>query len=455
MYSIFLIDDEENICQSIAYALKDKFRIRCFGLASDAREAIEETPPDILLLDIGLPDINGLDFLAQLKSPPPTIILTAFDDLPTVIKAMQRGANDYLIKPIQLAELSLSLERILESLRLKSEVKNLQRTEINENFPFIVGESDAIQATMAFVADIAQSPDIPVLICGESGTGKELIARAIHFSSPNRQGNFVAINCAAIPASLLESELFGYAKGAFSGADSQGRVGLVEEAANGSLFLDEIADMPFDLQAKLLRFIEEGEFYRLGDSKKRKIKTRIISASHQNLDLLIQAHKFRLDLYYRLAVVQVNIPSLNERPGDISLIARHFLSEFNEKYNKAINGFSPEALQWLESRHWVGNIRELRNYVERGVLISKGTLITAQDMGRQDSLDMAGKTKSPNSHCGTDMLIPLEGLNFSELEKSLIKQAYIRSNKNDRSAAALLGMSYHAYRYRRKQYFPD
>ena len=450
MAIIYLIDDEENIRHSIAYALKGKHQVTCFESAECARQAVINSPPEVLLLDIGLPGISGLEFLKQLQSPPPTMILTAYDDLTTVISAMQSGASDYLIKPIQLAELTIAIDQILEANRLQGEVKALQAKTINEDMPFIVGSSDAIQHTMAIVEKAAQSSDTPVLISGESGTGKELIARAIHYYSPNRRGNFVAINCASIPGTLMESELFGYAKGAFSGANPQGRLGLVEEAANGSLFLDEIGDMPFDLQAKLLRFIEDGEFYRLGDTKKRKISTRIISASHQDLPKMIQEKKFRLDLFYRLAVIEIHIPSLNERPEDVMLIADYFLKEFSEKYKKNITSFSQEATDWLKTYHWVGNIRELRNIVERGVLLNSGGSINISDMG-QIGVPSQQQPTLDNNFDFNNFSLPQGGIDLIAFEKRIIQEAYERANQNDRGAAELLGMSYYAFRYRRKQ----
>lgn len=455
MATIYLIDDDENIRQTIRYTLKSKHQVTCFKSAECALEAVANSPPEVLLLDIGLPGMSGLDFMRKVSCLPPTIILTAYDDLTTVISAMQNGASNYLIKPLQLMELVMAIDKILEDNRLKGEVRALQAKSINEDMPFIVGSSDAIQNTMAIVEKAAQSSDTPVLITGESGTGKELIARAIHYYSPNRRGNFVAINCAAIPASLLESELFGYAKGAFSGANRQGHLGLVEEAANGSLFLDEIGDMPFDLQAKLLRFIEEGEFYRLGDSKKKKVCTRIISASHQDLPARIKENSFRMDLFYRLAVIQIHIPSLNERPGDVILIAEHFLNEFAVKYSKNISGFTPQAVDWLKSYHWVGNIRELRNFIERGVLLnSTGGLIDINDMGyiANSNLPEISHIQEINIE---NMSLPKTGLDLIALEKKLIEEAYYMANCNNGEAAALLGLTYYAYRYRRKQYFPD
>ncbi len=455
MAVIYLVDDEENIRHSISYALGAKHQITCFDSAEQAQEMVRTSPPEVLLLDVGLPGLSGLDFLQSLDNPPPTIILTAYDDLQTVIAAMKRGAADYLIKPIQLPELILAIDRVLETSRLRGEVRALQTQNINEDMPFIVGSSDAISHTMTIVEKAAQSQDTPILISGESGVGKELIARAIHYYSPNRRGNFVAVNCAAIPASLLESELFGYAGGAFSGANKQGRNGLVEEAAGGSLFLDEIGDMPFDLQAKLLRFIESGEFYRLGDAKKRQVSTRIISASHQDLMKMVGENSFRLDLFYRLAVILIHIPSLNERPEDVLLIAQHFLAEFSKKYQKKITGFKPEAISWLKEHHWVGNIRELRNLIERGVLLNSGGLFDLNDVGPVLNPGQYFAEKINSLTDLSELKLPADGLDFLALEKKLIKEAYERAKKNDRQAASLLHMSYYAFRYRRKQILPD
>jgi len=302
---------------------------------------------------------------------------------------------------------------------------------------------------MEFVNKVAKSPDTPILITGETGTGKELIASAIHDKSPNFRGPFVSINCASIPKELIESELFGYEKGAFSGALATGKKGLVEEAANGTLFLDEVGDLSFDAQAKLLRFLEEGEYYRVGGSQKHTLTTRIVSATNKDLEGMVDGGAFRQDLYYRLAVIKVDVPSLNERQEDIIPIAYHFMVEFGARHGKTFKGIAGDARTFLTSYHWKGNIRELRNLIERGVLISDGPLLTLEDMGVAGRVPLQKKMES-TSAAGMPGL-PDGGMDLEALEKHYIQEAYRRAGGNEKKAAQLLGMTYYAYRYKRKK----
>jgi len=315
---------------------------------------------------------------------------------------------------------------------------------LQSDLPFIVGTSDAILEIMDCVAKIARGRETPVLISGESGTGKELLAKTIHYQSQSRNGDFVAVNCAAIPENLLESEFFGYAKGAFTGALPNGRIGFIEQAESGTLFLDEIGDLHLDLQAKLLRFMESGEFHRVGDSKPRRASVRVISATNRNLKEQVDGGHFRLDLFYRLAVIELKIPSLSERPRDIMPIAGHFLAEFNLKHGRNFSGFSEKVEPILKSRKWTGNIRELKNMVERGVLLGEEPLLTLADLGLKP---ISNDDFDPGSQ---PIAFPEEGLNWEALEKKFILEAYRRAKGNDRKAASLLGMNYYTYRYRRK-----
>ncbi len=308
-------------------------------------------------------------------------MITAYEDIQTVISAMKYGAYDYVIKPLNMDSLRVHVKNALETIKLRKEVQAFQERYLRENIPFFIGESNTIQEVMEFVKKVSNSVDTPILIIGETGTGKELIAKAVHYKSPNFKGSFVSLNCAAIPKDIIESELFGYEKGAFSGADPSGKKGLIEEAAEGTLFLDEVGDLSMPAQAKLLRFIEEGEYYRVGGTKKLHVKTRIVSATNKNLEEMIQQDLFREDLFYRLAVIKVEIPSLNERRDDIVPIARHFLIEFSKKHGKSFNGISSQTEELLKNHQWKGNIRELRNIIEKAVLISNGPYVTAQDLG--------------------------------------------------------------------------
>ncbi|OGP70532.1 MAG: Fis family transcriptional regulator [Deltaproteobacteria bacterium RBG_13_58_19] len=449
-FSIFVIDDEESIRQGVSFVLKKDYRVKAFATAEAALETLKEATPDLILLDIGLPGISGIEALGRIKEIPQEILvimITAYEDIDMVIKAMKMGAHDYIVKPIQLDLLRVSIKNALETIKMRKEIQALQERYLRENMPCFIGESDAIQDVMNTVAKVAQSPDTPVIILGESGTGKELIASAIHYKSPNFQGPFVTLNCAAIPRELLESELFGYEKGAFSGAAANGKKGLVEQAGGGTLFLDEVGDLSLEAQAKLLRFLENGEFYRLGGTKKLQVRTRVVSATNKDINSMIEQSLFREDLYYRLAVIKIWVPSLNNRPEDIVPIAKYFLVELSGKYQKNFTGIAPEAESLLKDYAWKGNIRELRNIIERGVLMESGPQLRLTD------LDLTGTPPESSPGLATTVgfpRLPDEGLDLAALEKHFIKEALKKSQGNSRLAADLLRMSYYAFRYKRK-----
>ncbi|MDH3347629.1 MAG: sigma-54 dependent transcriptional regulator, partial [Desulfobulbaceae bacterium] len=321
-----------------------------------------------------------------------------------------------------------------------------------ENLPCFIGESNAIRDIMEFITTVAKSPDTPILILGETGTGKELLAQAVHYRSPNFKGPFVTLNCGAIPDNLVESELFGYDKGAFSGANTQGKKGLVEEAANGTLFLDEVGDLDMAAQAKLLRFLENGEYYRLGGTKKIRVQTRIVSATNRDLKSMIGEGTFRRDLYYRLAVLKVDVPSLNKRPDDIIPIAQHFLVNFAKKHHKQLNGFTTQAVQALKNHHWEGNVRHLRNVIERGVLLSQNSEIELKDLGLEEQADNKTAVCEPTSQYPE---LTMEGIDLSAiqelLEKYYINAALRLTGGNESKAAQLLQINHHTFRYRKKK----
>ena len=454
-YSIALIDDDSFLREGIMTSLKRDYQIVGFSEAESAIGAMEKDVPDLLLLDINLPGMSGLEALKKIKGLYPHILIvmiTGLDDIDTVISAMKLGAYDYVVKPIHMESLEVTIRNAFQTIKLRKEVQALQEKYIEENLPCFIGESHAIQDVLHFVAMIAKSPDTPVLILGETGTGKELIASAIHYRSPNFKGPFITINCASIPKDLMESELFGHEKGAFSGANPLGKRGLIEEAANGTLFLDEIGDLTLEGQAKLLRFLEEGEFYRIGGTKKIKIHTRVVAATNKDPDSMIQKDLFRKDLYFRLGV-RIQIPSLNHRREDILPIAKHFLMEFSRKMEKKLISISQEAENALKEYDWQGNVRELRNVIEQGVLLSKGSELTLQDL----SLGMARKGQSPE-HESTAHLSPLplpDGTDLTSLlesiEKNYLEQALKLAGNNETKAAQLLHLNHHTFRYRRRK----
>jgi DNA-binding NtrC family response regulator len=385
------------------------------------------------------------------------IMITAYEDIHTVISAMKSGAYDYVVKPIHMDSLEVSIRNALDTIRLRKEVQALQEKYLMENLPCFIGESNAIQDVMDFIKMVAKSPDTPILIMGETGTGKELIASTIHYYSPNFKAPFTTVNCAAIPKDLIESELFGYEKGAFSGADVAGKKGLIEEAAGGTLFLDEIGDLSLEAQAKLLRFLELGEFYRVGGTEKLHIQTRVISATNKNLNRMLDEDRFRKDLFFRLGVIKVQVPSLNERPGDIVPLTKYFLQMFSNNFGKKFTAISPKAETALLAHSWTGNVRELKNLIERAVLIGKGPELSEKELELkmlslgQESENIDIKEQLPP--------FPAEGLDLSEqlqsFEKYYIQTALRIAKGNESRAARLLHMNHHTFRYRRKKLLGD
>jgi len=455
-YSIYIVDDEETIREGVTMALEARYKIEAFSTAESAIDAIKVKRPDLVLLDIGLPGMDGINALRQIKDLYPhvlIIMITAYEDIDSVISAMKLGAYDYVVKPLHMDSLEIAIRNALETIRLRKEVHLLQERYLMENLPCFIGESNAIQDVMDFIKMVAKSPDTPILILGETGTGKELIASAIHYRSPNFKGPFIPVNCAAIPKDLIESELFGYEKGAFSGAKASGKKGLIEEAANGTLFLDEVGDLSQEAQAKLLRFLETGEYYRVGGTGKFSIKTRTVSATNKNLEHMIEEDLFRKDLYFRLAVIKVEVPSLNERPNDIIPMAKHFLYEFSRKFAKTFTGLSSGTVDALMAHSWTGNVRELRNLVERGVLVGKGPELTARDLGIEEQYEAGdlnqakGETTfAPLPDTGIDLTLVQESL-----EKYYIKEALKLAGGNESQAAKLLNINHHTFRYRKKK----
>jgi DNA-binding NtrC family response regulator len=456
-YAIYIVDDEAVARNGLKLALKKKnYTVRAFDSAESALEAIDENPPDLVLLDIGLPGMSGVEALEIIKARHPEVIIvmiTAYEDVQTVVSSMKNGAYEYVVKPIQMDALLVILRNAFETIAMRKEIQTLHEKYLKENLPCFIGESNAIQDVMELVAKVAQSPDTPVLIQGETGTGKELIAKAIHYKSPNFKGPMVAVNCAAVPKELIESELFGYEKGAFTGAEKTGKVGLVEEAADGTLFLDEIGDLSIEAQAKLLRFLEQGEYYRVGGTKAHAVKTRLITATNKDLLRLVENGLFRLDLYHRFAVVKLEVPSLSQRPADIIPMAKQFLVEFSQKFNKSFSSISTEAQAALREYDWPGNVRELKNLIERGVLLSEGPELMLADLGLNKINGGEGSNPPDNGH-NLPPVLP-SGIDFSaiiaDIEKAYFEEALNLANGNESKAALLLNLTHDKFRYRRNK----
>jgi DNA-binding NtrC family response regulator len=370
---IRIADDEELIRKSLVKLLTaEGHEVDAVGTAAEVLESVRNDPPQILILDLRLPDGSGLELLPRLKSIEPAlkvVVMTAFGDLPTAVQAMRQGATDFVKKPYEMHEMVLAIERLKAGIARENQLDAFRRGEL-ESFlkTKIVGDAPAMKKIWDLVSKISKSEATTVLISGESGTGKDLVARAIHFESARRESPFLALNCSSFQEQLLENELFGHERGAFTDAREPKR-GLVELADQGTLFLDEIADLPAATQAKFLRFIEDRTFKRVGGAADLSVDIRIIAATNRDLDESVKEGRFRQDLYYRLKVAPVHLPPLRERGEDIERLTQHFLEYYNEKFRKRFASIAPEVQEILRGYRWPGNVRELRNLIERIVLL--------------------------------------------------------------------------------------
>jgi two-component system response regulator HydG len=404
---------------------------------STAIEQVQQRPFDLVLMDVRMLKVSGIEALEHIKAFNPSIpvtIMTAYSSVETAIEALKKGAYDYLTKPLDFDKLRLTLERAMEHTQLKEENRILKES-LGRHFDIrnIVGRSPAMVNLLETVAHVAPS-EATVMITGDSGTGKELVAGAIHFNSPRKNGPFIKINCAAITETLLESELFGHEKGSFTGADRR-KEGRFFQANGGSLFLDEVSEMPLTMQVKLLRVLQEREVTRVGGDKVIKVDVRLIVATNQNLLDLILKGLFREDLYYRLNVVSLKLPPLRERRDDIPLLARHFLEVFAEKNRKEIKGFTPQAMDQLIKHLWPGNVRELMNAVERGVVLTHSEYLDEQDLTlMQNGAQQPEEASHALSHIDIDM--PLD-----EVEKATILRTLEAVAGNKSEAARRLGIT--------------
>ncbi len=371
--NILLIDDDKDFLELASIKLKkENFQVEKADSIDQAKELLKRKNIDLILLDQYMPDIDGINAISQLKQinkDIPIIIMTAYGNVQDAVEAIKKGAFHYILKPIDIQELKLIIDKIQHIKSLKNQISTLK--EIIE--PQIIAESNVMKTILKNAEKIAPF-DITVLITGESGTGKELLARYIHQKSNRRDKPFIAVNCGAIPHELLESELFGYTKGAFTGAQ-QNKKGLIEEANNGTLFLDEVGELPLDLQVKLLRVLEEGEIRPLGSTKPKKINVRFIAATNRDLEKMVKEGKFREDLYYRLNVVRLHIPPLRERKEDIVPLATFFIKKFSVKYGIPEKKLSEKAIKKLFEYDWKGNVRELQNLIEKMVILNEGNII--------------------------------------------------------------------------------
>lgn len=449
-YTLFVIEDDRDMIELLKEIFSDdEYSLRCFTSPLKALQALkEEGLPDLALLDLMMPRMDGIAFLEQVRKMSaslPVIMITAHGSIETAVEALKKGASDYITKPFSFEELRLAVTNVLELNRLRRKVEAITRDRRGRYAPAtLMGEHEELRNTREMLLQVAAATTTCVLLRGESGTGKNLAARIIHYNSPVADGPFVELNCAAVPASLLEAELFGYRKGSFTGASSH-KQGIIEQAGSGTLFLDEIAEIPLELQSKLLSFLESKKLRQIGEVTEREVDARLIAASNRDLDQLVAEGKFRQDLFFRINVVSCYLPPLRRLGRDVLLIAEKFIAEFNQQFNKQISGLSSEAEGKLRAHNWPGNVRELRNVIERAMLFATGPRLEARDI----QLTTAG-----GSHGQLDdsYRIPPEGLNWEEYEKNILTQALDRCGNNQTAAAKLLSMSRDTFIYRLKKY---
>ncbi len=440
MPAILIVEDEPKMLRLLDLRLQEEgFITRTAPDAETGLKVLGKETVDLVVTDFKLPGMNGLELLKEVRRRDPAmpvVLMTAYGSVETAVDAMKAGASDYVLKPFSLDEMALVVQKELDARRLRDENRSL-REALGQRYSYrnIVARGAKMQEVLSLVERIAPT-NSTVLLGGESGVGKDLIARAIHEHSRRASGPFIKLNCTAIPENLLESELFGYEKGAFTGANTS-KPGKFELADKGTIFLDEIGDVPAAIQVKLLRVLQEREFERLGGTKTIKVDVRLLAATNRNLRSALEQGTFREDLYYRLNVVPIDIPPLREHKEDIPELVNHFLARLNRESGKHISGITPAALQCLMNFHWPGNIRELENIMERAVALARGPVLEASDV----HLDSERTAAAPPA------FLP-EGMTLDGWEDEMIREALRRANGNKSQAARLLGLSRNALRYR-------
>jgi DNA-binding NtrC family response regulator len=485
--SVLIIEDEEGVRTALVKRLKlHGCHVDAAATGEDGLKRLAEAPADLILLDYRLPDADGLELLERIRRQWPdtlTVMMTAYTNVDIAINAIRLGAYDYVSKPFSLDEMMVVVDKALEAKRLRSEVERLRTTQAEEfGFEHIVARSPKMTEILTLLKHLAESEARTILLQGESGTGKDLAAKVLHYNSPRRGLPFMNITCTALPETLLESELFGHEKGAFTDARTQ-KKGLFELADGGTIFLDEIGDMPATLQAKLLRFLEEKTFRRVGGTSDIVVDVRIIAATNRDLRRLVEEGRFREDLFYRLNIFPVTLPPLRERPEDIALLAEYFVRQYNREFRKEVTGIEPAAQAVMQAYGWPGNVREMRNLMERAMLLASPGRLTVDALPAElkDSVvdpaltaaagfaaDRPGAAPSPAraapgapvAHAatgaarsgGTFINFGPEGIDIHEVERLLIERALEHTRGNQSRAAALLHLSRDQLRYRMQKY---
>ena len=450
---ILIVDDEKNMRWAISRALeKEGYEILQASNGQEGIEAFERHRPDVMLLDLKMPVMDGMEALKTIRetnTTTPVLMLTAHGTMETAIEAMKRGAMDYLSKPFDVEELKVQIRKALHVNELEEQVVYLKETTAFETGNVVIGNSQPMKELMAMVERVAATP-ATILIQGESGTGKEIIAHLVHHNSPRRDKPFIKVNCGAIPETLIESELFGHEKGAFTGAVSR-KVGKFERARGGTILLDEIGELSLSMQVKLLRVVQDKEIERVGGSETVSVDARVIAATNRQLKKMTEEGTFREDLYYRLNVIPLHIPPLRDRKEDIPGFVHHFMKVFCSEMGRKLMTLSPKAMAQLVNHPWKGNVRELENFIERLVILSPTDDVQEVDLPISGTTDASGTPDTSgisDTPKDSGIQLPEEGISLDELEKDLILQALEKTGNNQTKSAQLLGISRHTLMYR-------
>ncbi len=450
---ILIVDDEKLLRWSLEQNFKKQdYTVITAATGNEGLDKYKEELPDLTLLDIHLPDITGLEVLEKIKEIDPNaivILITAYGDVQTAVKAIKAGSYDFVEKPFNMDKLNILVSKALETVSLKKEVTELKsRLSSQYGFDSIIGESTEMRRVFEMIKKVAASDASTVLIQGESGTGKDLVARVIHYQSRRADKPFMEVNCTALPESLIESELFGYEKGAFTDAKTM-KKGLFELADGGSIFLDEIGDMKLSTQAKLLKVIEGKNFKRIGGIKDIVVDVRIIAATNKNLQEEVKSGNFREDLFFRLKVIPIYLPPLRERGNDIILLANYFIDKFNREFRKNVKGLSKDVEKIFLEYHWPGNVRELKNIIERVMILESAEYIKPEHLPAEFTFDEHSETRKIEA---INLEIPPGGIDIEDVEKGLIEKALEITQGNQTRAAKLLNLSRDALRYRMQKF---